>query len=58
LKSLRLSLVGRLGCSACFSTKVWYAAFLLSRNITIGPVVSQAALTVFQQKPAMQLFFS
>jgi hypothetical protein len=27
---------------ACFSTKAWYAAFLLSRNITIGPVVSQA----------------
>jgi hypothetical protein len=57
LKSLRLSQLGRLGRPACFSTKAWYAAFLLSRNITIGPVVCQAALTVFQQKPGMQLFF-
>ena len=40
-----------------FSTKARYAAFLLSRNITIGQVVFQAALTIFQQKPGIQFFF-
>jgi len=40
-----------------FSTKAWYAAFLLSKNVAVSPKVSQAALLVFRQKPGIQLFF-
>ena len=61
-----ISLLIRMMCGASsagrrndvtFSTKAWYAAFLLSKDRIIGPEVSQAAPPVFQQKPSMQLFF-
>jgi hypothetical protein len=39
-----------------FSTKAWYAAFLLSKNSIIGRNFSSGP-AVLQQKPGMQLFF-
>jgi hypothetical protein len=38
-----------------FSTKAWYAVFLLLKNPVIGPVISKSP--IYQQKPSMQLFF-
>ena len=39
-----------------FSTKAWYAAFLLSKNSIIGRNFSSVP-AVLQQKPGMQFFF-
>jgi len=39
-----------------FSTKAWYAAFLLSKDSMTGPDFLKRS-AVFQQKPGTQLFF-
>jgi hypothetical protein len=31
------------GLPSCFSTKAWYASFLLSKNLIIGPALSRRA---------------
>jgi hypothetical protein len=35
------------GITWTFSTKAWYAAFLLSKNFIIGPTLSQAGPALF-----------
>jgi hypothetical protein len=38
------------GCNhLTFSTKAWYAAFLLSKNLIIGPEVSRAGPALFDR---------
>jgi hypothetical protein len=51
------SQVGPAGVCRFFSTKAWYADFLLSKYLSIDPIIFQTAPSAFQQKSGTQLFF-